>query len=100
MQRLGLGINEIDVKLGEAFVVSLNSVPTAGFTWKIVRGLDSLCLVAHNRATITQLVGSATVEEFEFRAESIGSVVLELICSRAWEETIAATYRVRVNISD
>ena len=86
----------IEVKVGEEFVIALDSNATTGYAWQLATPLDEdiVTLVgsdyvpepgAENRE------GAGGVEDWTFKAAGAGETTIELEYVRSWEEETEAS---------
>jgi predicted secreted protein len=93
------GTCDIEVPVGETFVISLPSVPATGYTWEVGYDKSRLELVrANDLKRLGGGVGAGGEEEFEFRAVAPGPAVVELQYRRPWAEETKdiRSYRVQI----
>ena len=81
----------IDAKVGQEFVIALESNPTTGYGWQ-VQSDDSLLELVNSEfesgaPADSQIVGAGGEEKFTFKALTKGETVVTLVYKRSWEET-------------
>jgi inhibitor of cysteine peptidase len=93
---------QITLQSGEVMTVSLDSNPTTGYSWQVLK-IDNAILVQEGAPTYEQspdsegLVGAGGAETFHFKAVGTGETSLELGYMRPWEDTPPIeTYSVQV----
>lgn len=78
----------LHAKVGEAFDVALEAVPTAGFRWEVsipAEGSGLLTLDGSDWEPRTSLAGGSALQRFHFRGVAAGSVTLHFRYRRPWE---------------
>jgi inhibitor of cysteine peptidase len=80
---------DITVRVGEEFVIGLESNPTTGYEWEAHFDSSMLQLVDREFSAHGVGIGSGGIERFRLKTLTAGETTLELMCKRAWE-TIAA----------
>lgn len=79
----------ISVRVGEQFVVELESNPTTGYQWQPDFDPAALRLVGRDfslaRAAVDAAVGGGGVERFRFEALAAGVSRLSFAYRRSWE---------------
>jgi predicted secreted protein len=93
------GTCDVEVPVGETFVIALPSVPATGYTWEVAYDTNRLELVrANDLKGLGPGVGAGGEEEFEFRARAPGPAVVQLQYRRLWEEQTKETRSYRVQV--
>jgi inhibitor of cysteine peptidase len=98
------GGGQVEVRVGQVLVLTLESNPTTGYSWEIVEVNDSVLRRAGEpefKAASEQdpaPLGAGGVEVFRFEAVGAGETRLELVYHRPWEEGVEPleTYSVEV----
>jgi predicted secreted protein len=80
---------DITVRVGDEFVIGLDSNPTTGYEWEAHFDSSMLQLVDRELSAHGAGIGSGGIERFRLKALNAGETTLELTYKRAWE-TIAA----------
>ena len=82
----------IEVKVGEKFVISLESNPTTGYQWQLAEPLNTSILElvgSEYKAPETKLVGAGGEERWTFKAVGEGETKIYLEYARPWEKDVA-----------
>jgi len=77
------------MKVGDEFVLTLESNPTTGYRWQVADKLDGKIvrlISSEYKAPDTKLVGAGGNEVWTFRAEGRGKTAINLIYVRPWEK--------------
>jgi len=77
------------MKVGDEFVLTLESNPTTGYQWQVADKLDGKIvrlISSEYKAPDTKLVGAGGNEVWTFRAEGRGKTAINLIYVRPWEK--------------
>lgn len=79
----------IDVLVGEAFTVSLDSNPSAGYEWVLAEALPDWLELADKTyvAADPGMIGEGGTEHWTFRATAVGSTTLTFEYMQPWEGT-------------
>ena len=89
----------IQVSRGEEFTISLESVPSAGYTWEAKYDEEALELTKPKEtARVTEAIGGGVEELFTFRAKRRGSAQATMTYKRAWERTPEKTMQFRIEV--
>jgi len=83
--------NEIKVNVGHDFTIKLEGIPTAGYRWEILSANESFRLIKLLNTYWTEdksLVGAPGIQNFVFKALSIGSLTIAFRHRRPWEKDI------------
>jgi inhibitor of cysteine peptidase len=81
---------QVELKVGQQVVISLESNPTTGFGWHVL-DLDEGVLTQVGEVEFTQdeeaegLVGAGGIESLTFEAVAKGTTTLTLTYDRSWE---------------
>jgi inhibitor of cysteine peptidase len=94
---------DIEVDAGEEFAISLDSNPTTGYQWQLVKPLDESVLQligSEYKPPETKLVGAGGKEVWTFKAMDSGTAEISLVYVRSWEKDVPPaeerTYNVTV----
>ena len=89
---------EIEVRVGETFEVSLTETRTAGFSWSIKSAGEPVCsLVADSMANPAATPGKSGTHQWQFKVDSPGNATIELHYGRQWQKGAPArTYTLRI----
>jgi len=97
---------QVELKLGQILVVTLESNPSTGYRWQQTENPESI-LKQIGEAEFMQsetgdppLVGAGGWEVFRFRAASAGQMTLQLVYHRPWEEDVEPlkTFSLQVTV--
>jgi inhibitor of cysteine peptidase len=93
----------IEVKVGERFIIALDSNPTTGYTWHEDFDKSFLELVGHEyeRSLAGEgLVGAGGTESFDFKALKEGDTEVTMVYKQGWEGgSVGDEYVFKVSIS-
>lgn len=97
-----------NVKVGQEFILSLDSNSTTGYVWDFNKSYDDKLLelkvdkaYANNTNVNENIVGQGGRTYWEFKALQAGTAEIELRYARPWESVQPAkTFKVTINISD
>ncbi len=85
--------SQVEVKKGQTLVISLESNPTTGYGWEVMKINDSMLEQMGEAEFKTSpshdVVGAGGVEVFRFQIKEVGTTYLELGYRRFWEEDVA-----------
>jgi inhibitor of cysteine peptidase len=73
----------ISVRVGETFVVELESNPSTGYTW-VIEEQAGLTLRDETWIGDSDLTGSPGISRFEFVGDSAGTTELAMLYTRVW----------------
>lgn len=81
----------IEVKVGDEFIISLESNATTGYAWQLTGELDEDVVELVGSEYIPEegaeeRVGAGGIEEWTFKASGRGSTTVSLEYVRSWEE--------------
>ncbi|MDY6794971.1 MAG: protease inhibitor I42 family protein [Actinomycetota bacterium] len=81
----------IEVKVGDEFVIALDSNATTGYAWQLTENLDEDVVELVSSEYVMdeeaeEMVGAGGVEEWTFKATGEGSTTISLEYVRPWEE--------------
>jgi len=89
----------IKISQGEEFTISLDSIPSAGYTWNAQYDDAVLELVKPKETVrLTDAIGGGVEELFTFRAKKKGSTEAIMIYKRGWEKTPEKTMQFRIEV--
>lgn len=89
----------ITVRKGQEFTITLDSNPTSGFKWVPAFDTDTINIISHNfQPTSSILIGSSGQDVFTFKAISSGTTVLKMVYKRSWEQQIVAQKDLFINV--
>jgi predicted secreted protein len=81
--------NIIEARLNKPFTISLNALPTAGYTW--TANYDSRFLKLENerfQSSHTETIGSGGMQIFAFMPILVGKVEVAFMYKRSWENVV------------
>jgi predicted secreted protein len=93
----------IAVKVGHEFAISLKSIASAGYLWKIVslpNTVQSLGSEVEKNRTGESKPGDSTTQIFRFRALEAGEHIITFALARPWEEKAIETRKRTVTASE
>lgn len=81
------------VQVGDNFVVSVNAMPGAGYSWDIWKnGREGLSLIGKTSAPVNKgAIGGPEKMTYVFRATAAGKPVITMVYGRPWELEKGAT---------
>ncbi len=96
---------EITLRPGQTFTLSLASNPTTGFTWSLSDNWDKQILSVIGEEYLSEgkppLVGQGGHQLFKFKALQKGKTELNLVYSRPWESVQAAkTFNIKLLVTN
>ena len=77
--------SEINVQVGDHFVVELEGNPTTGYDWQLTFDPDKLSLLNQLYKPKGGGIGAGGVQVSEFKAVETGQTTLRAIYKRSWE---------------
>jgi predicted secreted protein len=78
----------IGVTLGEVFAISLESIPSTGYTWKTEYDFSMIKLIKPQKfVPRTSRIGGGGEEIFEFKTKQLGDTQIKMMYQREWETT-------------
>ncbi len=84
--------SQVEVDKGQVLVISLESNPTTGYSWDVLKIDESMLEQIGESEFISpeseDLVGVGGVEVLRFKTLSVGTTYLELGYRRFWEEDV------------
>src|SRR5215216_6295420 len=96
-----MSADTITVAIDDEFAISLESIATAGYLWKIVSLPDAIQLLGteNKKPAGDEKPGDSTSQTFRFRARETGDYKIQFALGRPWEnkaiETKTMTVKVR-----
>jgi predicted secreted protein len=90
----------IKAKLNQSFIIALDSLPTAGYKWKVEH--DSGFLRLDNELYMTsnpEAIGGGSTEVFAFTPQRPGETEVIAIYKRPWEKDVINKRIFRIQIS-
>jgi inhibitor of cysteine peptidase len=85
--------SQVEVKKGQILVISLESNPTTGYRWEVLKinetMLEQLGESEFLSSQSEDIVGAGGVEVLRFETVGVGTTYLELGYRRFWEEDVA-----------
>jgi inhibitor of cysteine peptidase len=92
---------EMQLKKGQALVVTLEGNPTTGYSWEVAEPLDEQVLRQVGEAEFEQesdLIGAGGVQVLRFETVNAGQITLKLVYHRPWEKDVEPleTYSLQV----
>jgi predicted secreted protein len=91
--------NEIELLVGEEFVIILHENPTTGFRWNPISSWEPVCTLLDNSFDLIESTpGSGGIHSWHFQAVKEGSSKIEYAYRRSWEQDrpAAQTYTLSV----
>jgi predicted secreted protein/Tol biopolymer transport system component len=85
---------QVELKVGQILVVTLESNPTTGYSWEQAEDQDTILEQQGQPDFISSqtggppIVGAGGWEVFRFKAVKLGKMILKLIYRRPWEEGV------------
>jgi inhibitor of cysteine peptidase len=89
----------IEVTVGQAFAISLESVPSTGYTWQAEYDPAMVALLTQRFVPTSSAIGGGGAETFEFQAKQLGETQLKMKYQREWETDAREIKLFRVHIS-
>ena len=87
MENKNQGQENIIVKKGQEFTVTLESNPGTGYQWIPMFNTSIINLISHNfQPSTTKLMGSPGTDVFKFKAINFGTESLKMVYKRSWEK--------------
>jgi predicted secreted protein len=85
----------------EEFTISLQTIATAGYLWKIESLPDAIQLLGteNKRPTGDSKPGDPTSQVFRFRAREPGEHKIQFTLGRPWEKQTMDSRKVTVNVT-
>jgi len=81
----------ITVRKGQEFTITLDSNPTSGYIWVAAFNTYTINVISHDfQPTSPKLIGGSGKDVFTFKAISSGTTVLKMVCKRSWEQRFVA----------
>jgi inhibitor of cysteine peptidase len=77
----------ITVRKGQEFTITLDSNPTSGYKWVPTFNNYMINIISHNfQPTSPVVIGGSGKDIFTFKARNTGSTVLKMVYKRSWEQ--------------
>lgn len=90
----------ITVTVGDEFTISLESMATAGYLWKIDSLPDAIQSLGSQPETSTdEKPGDPTIQVFRFRALKAGEHAIMFMLARPWENKAIESRTTKVKAS-
>ncbi|VVB88502.1 Chagasin family peptidase inhibitor I42 [uncultured archaeon] len=90
----------IEVTLGHGFTISLESIPTAGYTWNVEYDSKMIDLLKPKKyVPYSSAVGGGGWEIFEFQAKQPGETLIRAKYKRSWETNLLETHLFKIHIT-
>lgn len=91
----------IDVKVDHEFTISLKSIATAGYVWRIESLPDAIQSLGseNEKPAGSSKPGDSTTQIFRFRALKAGEYTIEFLLGRPWEDKAIESHTVMVRAS-
>lgn len=93
-----MSTDRITVAMNEEFTISLRSIATAGYLWKVESLPDAIQLLGTEREKPTGNTkpGDPTGQVFRFRAQKTGEHKITFVLARPWENKAIESKTVTV----
>jgi predicted secreted protein len=94
--------DNITVAMDEEFMISLQSIATAGYLWKIESIPDTIQLLSteNDRPEGAAKPGDATLQVFRFRAQKTGEHQIIFVLARPWENKAIESMMVTLKVTN
>ena len=92
---------EIELHIGDEFVINLRENPTTGFRWNSISSGEPACtLLDHAFASVGSAPGNGGNHSWHFKAVKEGAVTIEFVYRRSWEQDRppAQSFTLRCNV--
>ena len=91
----------ISVAKDEEFTISLQTIATAGYLWRIESLSDSIQLLGteNEKPTRDRKPGDLTGQVFRFRARETGEYKIQFALGRPWEDKALESQTVTVRVT-
>jgi inhibitor of cysteine peptidase len=84
--------SQVEVKKGQVLAISLESNPTTGYRWEVMKINETMLKQVGESEFISSqsgdVVGAGGVEVLRFETVGVGTTYLELAYRRFWEEDV------------
>jgi predicted secreted protein len=93
--------NIIEARLNKPFTISLNALPTAGYTWTMK--YDSIFLKLEDeqfQSSQAEAIGGGGTQIFTFMPITVGKVEVAALYKRPWENKVEDERTFRIMISE
>lgn len=96
-----MSTDTITVAMGEEFTVSLRSIATAGYLWKIesLPNAIEFLRTENEKPAADAKPGNATTQILRFRAKEAGEHKITFILARPWENKAIEARTVKVKVT-
>jgi len=88
----------IETKIGETFIIKLESNVTTGYSWRLVEPLPKIVEKVSNvykpAQTQEKIVGAGGIDEWTFKAVAKGKVTIAFEYVRPWEKDVPPVKKV------
>ena len=93
-----MSMDMITVAMGDEFTISLTSIATAGYVWKVESLPDAIQLVGTEtgKSAGDGTPGDSIDQIFRFRAQKTGEYKISFMLGRPWENKAIETKTVTV----
>lgn len=99
MENKKYDVENIMVKKGQEFTISLESNPTTGYQWIPMFNTSIINLISHSfQPSTTKLMGSPGTDIFKFKGINYGTESLKMVYKRSWEKVFAKEKVFVINI--
>jgi inhibitor of cysteine peptidase len=90
----------IEVTVGQGFAISLEAIPSTGYTWQAEYDPAMVDLLKPPKfVPDSSAIGGGGVETFEFQAKQLGETQLKMKYQREWETDAREIKLFRVHIT-
>ena len=96
---------QIELELGKLLVVTLESNPSTGYRWELIKNNESILKqfgqteFKLSETSDPTIVGTGVWEIFRFKAVTVGQMTLELVYHRSWEDAEPLnTFSIQVTV--
>jgi len=95
-----MSTNTISVAMGEEFTISLSSIATAGYLWKIesLPSAIEFLRTENEKPEADTKPGNATNQIFRFRAKEAGKYSITFEMARPWENKAIELRTITVDV--
>jgi inhibitor of cysteine peptidase len=88
---------EVQIRVGSAFTIRLESNPTTGYSWVLDYDHDHLDLVSEDYERISMSIGGGGVSVFKFVSLKRGTTIIITHYQRPWEDEAIEVRRFSVD---
>ena len=95
-----MSTDSIAVARGEEFTISLRSIATAGYLWKIesLPGAIEFLRTENEKPAADTKPGNATDQIFRFRGKEAGKYRIAFVMARPWENKAIESRTINVDV--